>query len=349
MFKNLTPRQISIYAALSTTTLFLVLMLIVNALNDSFLSLWTIVAAAGLFFFSSYLIIIYFLSRFIYRKIKLIYKSIHSAKRASKEKISHMDMGTYIIDEVEKEVAQWADNQQKEIEALKSLENYRREFIGNISHELKTPLFNIQGYIHTLLDGGLYDSKINFDYLKRAARNVDRLHTIVEDLDAIAQLESGRLVLEMQSFDIKQLTSEVFEELEFMATPKGIDLSFKEGASRTFYVKADRESIRQVMVNLITNSIKYGKKDGYTKVSFYDMDKYILVEVADNGIGIPPEHLSHIFDRFYRVDKSRSRSQGGSGLGLSIVKHIIEAHRQTINVRSTQNLGSTFGFTLQKT
>jgi two-component system phosphate regulon sensor histidine kinase PhoR len=202
--------------------------------------------------------------------------------------------------------------------------------------------------LHTLLDGGLYDEKVNMTFLKKAAKNVDRLYTIVEDLSAIARLEAGNLVLEMQAFDIKELTEEVFEDLELKARDKNISLEFKEGASQNYKVLADREYIRQVLTNLVHNSIKYGKVNGLTKIGFYDMDKNILIEVADNGIGIPNHHLLHVFDRFYRVDKSRSRAQGGSGLGLSIVKHIVEAHKQTINVRSTPDVGSTFGFTLEK-
>ena len=253
-----------------------------------------------------------------------------------------------IIDEVEKEVSEWAENQAEEIKALKKWQEYRRRFLGDISHELKTPIFNIQGYLETLLDGGMYDPQVHRSYLERANKNVERLNTIVEDLESISRLESGELILEMQNFDIRDLTLEVFEDLEMQARERRIELIFKPGADQHFKVRADRESIRQVLVNLVSNSIKYGRDGGHTKVGFYDMDRNILVEVADNGIGIPKEHINHVFERFYRVDKSRSRSRGGSGLGLSIVKHIIEAHQQTINVRSSINLGSTFGFTLTK-
>lgn len=246
------------------------------------------------------------------------------------------------------EVDQWAENQKEEIRKYNSWAEYRRKFVGDISHELKTPIFNIQGYIHTLIDGGLEDHKINVKFLSKAAKNVERLQTIVEDLESISRLESGELILDIQSFDIKELTEEVFEELEIKSREKEIDFDFKQGAAKGFMVEADRETIRQVLVNLIHNSLKYGKENGKTRIGFYDMDKVILVEVADNGIGIPKQHINHVFDRFYRVDKSRSRNQGGSGLGLSIVKHIIEAHKQTINVRSTPDLGSTFGFTLKK-
>jgi two-component system phosphate regulon sensor histidine kinase PhoR len=252
------------------------------------------------------------------------------------------------MEDVEREVNEWAQRQEDEIEKYKSWAEYRRKFVGDISHELKTPIFNIQGYLHSLLDGGLEDTSVNMSFLQKAIKNVERLHTIVEDLSAISRLESGELILEMQVFDIKALAEEVMEDLEFKAQNRNISLELKDGASQSFRVRADRESIRQVFTNLLHNSIKYGKPGGRTKVGFYDMDKYILVEVADNGIGIAAKHLPHVFDRFYRADKSRSRAQGGSGLGLSIVKHIVEAHKQTINVRSTQELGSTFGFTLEK-
>ncbi len=277
----------------------------------------------------------------------MIYKSIHKSKRTNVDKAS-VDLNTDIISEVEQEVSEWADSRDKEIESLRTMEQYRREFMGDISHELKTPIFSVQGYLHTLIDGALYDEKINKDYLRRAANNVDRLQTIVEDLESISRLESGELMLDIRNFEIKTLTEDVFEELEMFGKKNNISLFFKEGASNSYQVKGDRDSIRQVLVNLIANSIKYGKDGGHTKVSFYDMDNFILVEIADNGIGIGEEHLRHLFDRFYRVDKSRSRVQGGSGLGLSIVKHIIVAHKQTINVRSTENEGSTFGFTLEK-
>ena len=240
------------------------------------------------------------------------------------------------------------DKKMHEIETLRQLETYRRHFIGDVSHELKTPIFNIQGYLHTLLDGALEDPNVNTTFLKKAAKNLERLHIIVEDLEAISRLESGELMLEIQSFDIHALAAEVFEDLEFKAKQRNITLEFKDGASQGFKVQADRESIRQVLTNLVSNSIKYGEENGRTRIGFYDMDGNILIEVADNGLGIPKKHLNHVFDRFYRVDKSRSRERGGSGLGLSIVKHIIEAHKQTINVRSTPGLGSTFGFTLKK-
>lgn len=348
MLKNPTPQQIAVFASLFITATVTVAFLIVD------LFAWDITRGINLLlwvvavFLSTYLIAIYYLKKYIYRKIKLIYKTIHKHKVSPENKNKSIDIHSNIIDEVEKEVSEWAVKQKLELDKYKSWAEYRRKFVGDISHELKTPIFNVQGYIHTLLDGGLEDEKINRTFLEKAAKNLDRLNTIVEDLEAISRLESGGLILDMQTFDIKELTQEVFDDLEFKAREKNVTLEFKDGAAQPYKVRADRENIRQVLMNLIHNSIKYGNQNGRTKVGFYDMDKHILVEVADNGIGIPKKHINHVFDRFYRVDKSRSRAQGGSGLGLSIVKHIIEAHKQTINVRSTPNLGSTFGFTLKK-
>jgi len=189
---------------------------------------------------------------------------------------------------------------------------------------------------------------VNVNYLQRAAKNADRLENIVEDLETINKLESGQMVLDLLDFDIHELSDEVFADLERRAAERNIRLVYKEGANQHYKVMADKESIRQVLMNLIHNSIKYGREGGITKVSFYDMETFILVEVSDNGIGIEDEHVKHVFDRFYRVDKSRSRDVGGTGLGLSIVKHIIEAHKQTINVRSASGKGATFGFTIEK-
>ncbi|MFZ1749687.1 MAG: ATP-binding protein, partial [Saprospiraceae bacterium] len=276
--------------------------------------------------------------------IKLIYKLIYDSK---KDKISP-DISKESLDDVNAKVMEWAENTKKEIASLKTLEEYRKNYVGNISHELKTPIFSIQAYLHTLLEGGLYDENINKDYLQRAADNTERLQNIVEDLDVITRLESGQVELDIQKFDIKDLVLDIFHDLKSLAKKKKILLQLKDGASQAYQVVADRESIRQVITNLIVNSIKYGKESGRTRVSFYDMDSELLIEISDNGFGIDEKHLKHVFDRFYRVDSSRSRKQGGSGLGLSIVKHIIEAHDQTINVRSSINVGSTFGFTLHK-
>jgi two-component system phosphate regulon sensor histidine kinase PhoR len=350
MLKNPTPQHIALFIALYITVFTLIAWVLLAMAHYRDMLSWAlmVVFLSLAAFASAYLVTIYYLRKYIYRKIKVIYKTIHKQKLQPQEKSKAIDVRVNIIDEVEKQVAEWAEHQQEEIDRYKAWAEYRRNFIGDISHELKTPIFNIQGYLHTLLDGAIHDPNVNVKFLGKAAKNLERLHTIVEDLDSISRLESGELALELQSFDVKKLCEEVFEELEIKAAQRNITLEFKEGAAQSFKVLADREAIRQVLTNLLNNSIKYGMENGRTKVGFYDMDRNVLIEVADNGIGIPQKHLDHVFDRFYRVDKSRSREAGGSGLGLSIVKHIIEAHKQTINVRSTSNLGSTFGFTLQK-
>lgn len=346
--KNPTPNGIALLASFFTALLVAIISLIASFFHDATvadLALFIVPVATFLF---SYLIFGYYLRKYLYRKVKIIYKNIHRHKLQNNEKRDFVNMNSNVLDDVEQEVEQWAAVQEKEAEQLKTWQEYRRKFLGDISHELKTPIFNIQGYLETLLEGGLEDEAINKNYLLRAAKNVDRLNTIVEDLESISRLESGELILDIQPFDIKTLTEEVFDDLEIKAKERKIRLQLKPGADLGFMVKADREYIRQVLTNLVNNSLKYGKDGGVTKVSFYDMDKFVLIEVADTGIGIAAEHLKHLFDRFYRVDKSRSREQGGSGLGLAIVKHIVEAHKQTINVRSTPGLGSTFGFTLEK-
>lgn len=347
MFKNLSLRQISFYIVIALA--------IVNILVLYVMVGWSFIlenkTKIGLLFvgasLASFLIIQSLLEKFVFRKIKIIYKFIHNSK-LSKDVKKDFDIDGKSLDTVNAEVIEWAEDTQKELNSLKSLEEYRKDFVGNISHELKTPIFSIQGYLYTLLDGGLHDETINENYLKRAANNVERLQNIVEDLEAISRLESGTLNLDLQKFDIKSLVMEVFQDLKGMAEERNITLGLKDNADVSFSVMADRENIRQVLNNLIVNSIKYGKEDGTTLISFYDIDKNVLIEVSDDGLGIEEEHLKHLFDRFYRIDKSRSRTAGGSGLGLSIVKHIIEAHNQTINVRSAKDVGSTFGFTLKK-
>jgi len=348
MFKNQTPRQLSlIVAALSAISVTTISMLLMATGILQFARL-ELAFSVLLIFVMVFLLNFYMLRYFIFRRIKLIYKVIHHHKMPSDFKSDKIDMGRNIIGDIEKEVSDWAEKYEKEEEALDRLALYRRRFIGDVSHELKTPIFNIQGFIHTLLDGAIHDPQVNISFLQKAARNVDRLQTIVEDLEIINKLEAGQMILDLRDFDIYELAEEVFDEMEMRAQERNTRLIFKEGANNHFKVRADKDSIRQVLVNLIHNSIKYGRENGVVKVSFYDMETYILVEVSDNGIGIQEDHLKYLFDRFYRVDKSRSRDAGGTGLGLSIVKHIVEAHKQTINVRSNDGKGSTFGFTLEK-
>jgi two-component system phosphate regulon sensor histidine kinase PhoR len=298
----------------------------------------------------SFLLFFYSLEFFIYRKIKLIYKTIHSLKTQKYDaRLSNFNWKQDPIANMNKEVISWARDQKEAIDELKRLAEFRKEFLGNVSHELKTPIFNIQGYIHTLIDGAIDDPDVNVRFLKKAAKSADRLSDLVADLLAISQLESGELNMEMEKFDINALVKDVYEQLEVRAKDRGITLMIKEGCNKPFYVFADRYRIRQVLVNLIGNAIKYGREMGTATVAYYDMDENTLIEVADNGDGIAQEHLPRIFERFYRVDKSRARESGpgGTGLGLAIVKHIIEAHNQSINVRSTLGQGTTFGFTLK--
>ncbi len=346
--KNPTPRQLAIYASL------LIAIFLFGMMGLSYTFGWLQIQVIYIPIFSilifgiSYITILQVLDRYIYRKIKLIYKIISKSQADMNLQSDRMDLGADILSEVGDDVENWADSQAKEISELKKLEEYRRDFMGDISHELKTPIFNIQGYLHTLLDGALEDEKINRPYLKKAARNVERLHSIVQDLESISVLESEAAELDIQKFNIKDLSLQVYEELYIQAKDKNITLSFKKGSEVGYLVSADKEKISQVLVNLISNSIKYGKENGTTQIGFYDMDKVILIDVEDNGIGIAEQHLKRLFDRFYRVDKSRSRDAGGTGLGLAIVKHILEVHKQSISVRSTIGEGTTFSFTLNK-
>ena len=293
-----------------------------------------------LFFLFVTALIYFSVKKFFHEKIKVIYKSIYKFKGTSS--IRDLD-----IDNVEREAEEWADAKEEELNAYKRDENYRREFIGNVSHELKTPIFNIQGYIQTLIDGGINDDNINMKYLQRTNKSVDRMINIVEDLEVISRLETEDSQLEFQPFNIVKLAEEVIEAFEMKAGQMNISLElYKE--NQTDIVIGDRDKIQQVFMNLISNSIKYGKDNGTTSVKFYDMENNMLIEVADDGIGIAEDSLDRLFERFYRVDKNRSREIGGTGLGLAIVKHILEGHNQQINVRSTVGVGSTFSFILEK-
>ena len=346
--KNPTPRKIALISA-SVIALIVFFTEILFWQAGWLSTTWVPILVSFLVsFISSYFIFIFLLEVFIYRKIKLIYKTISRFKDSKEKTLGQLVLKTDIIGNVGKEVEEWDKNRSEEIAELKKLELFRQEFLGNVSHELKTPIFNIQGYIHTLLDGGLDDAEVNIHYLQRAAKSAERLCLIVEDLEEISKLETGELTLDIRIFDLYDLVEDVFESQELHAKERNITLGFKEKSLRPAFVMADKERIRQVFVNLIVNSIKYGKEGGNTLVGFYDMDESILTEITDSGIGIDPEHLPRLFERFYRVDKSRSRDQGGTGLGLSIVKHILEAHKQSINVRSTSGIGTTFSFALKK-
>ena len=252
-----------------------------------------------------------------------------------------------MIENAEENVQQWQKFQIKEISKLKEQEAFRREFLGNLAHELKTPIFSIQGYILTLLEGGLEDDKINRKFLERASISTDRIVGILEDLDNITKMEDEKFQLKMESFDIVKLAKETFESLELMAEEKNITFKLEDSDEPSFVV-ADREKIGQVLTNLVRNSIAYGNKGGLTSITIFTIDELTTIEVTDNGIGISETELARLFERFYRVEKSRTRNEGGSGLGLSIVKHIIESHNQKISVKSTPGVGSQFHFSLDK-
>jgi len=343
------PRNISLFTSIVITIVTLIIYTISSILLYNEIHFLVLLAFIVILIPLSYFVLNKLLNTFIWNKIKLIYKNIHNLKvpKKSNEKTNNQ-IDKDIIEKVNQQVIEWSRDKSLEIDQLKKMEAYRREFIGNLSHELKTPIFNIQGYVLTLIDGGLDDPSINKEYLLRTEKSIDRMINIINDLDAIAKLESGELMLNFIKFDIFDLTNEVLDFLEIKAKEKNTKLYISSKAVKPVFVFADRESIKQVLINLIDNSLKYGIQDGKTKISFYDMDENILIEVADNGNGINKEEINRVFERFYRSERARSLHHSGSGLGLAIVKHIIEAHNQTINVRSTVNVGTTFSFTLKK-
>ena len=293
----------------------------------------------------SFIVLQYRVERFIYRRVKKIY-----------DDVSLLESSTFInqpittdMETLTREVKKFATDKKLEIEMLQVREEYRREFLGNVSHELKTPLFTVQGYISTLLDGAMDDKAIRKKYLKRAEKGVERLIYIVEDLDMITKLEVGDLNLEYSEFDIVELIQNIFDLLEMKAEKKNITLSFENYHIQPNFVRGDKDRIQQVIENLIVNSIKYGKKDGATEIAVVNLTKEkVLVRISDDGEGIEKQNIPRLFERFYRVNKSGSRSEGGSGLGLAIVKHIIEAHKEKIYVESEFGTGSEFSFTIEK-
>jgi len=346
---NITPQRLALITSVLVAVISFLAFFIISELFYESVQWKVLILSHALLIFLSFWLYRFFLEKFIYQKIKLIYKAIHDLKATKEQKKQGYDYKGDIISQTNAEVMEWAKDKKKEIEDLQRLASYRRDFLGNVSHELKTPIFNIQGYVLTLLDGGLEDPEINRKYLLRCEQSIDRMISIIEDLEAISRLESGELKLKISSFDIVELAAEVMEMMEMRSGQKGIKLHFAQHYEPIF-VHADRHLIQQVLTNLIVNSIKYGSENGTTKLSFFDMADNMLIEVTDSGSGIPREEIPRLFERFFRGDKSRTRKEGegGSGLGLAIVKHILEAHAQTINVRSTLGVGSTFAFTLRK-
>jgi two-component system, OmpR family, phosphate regulon sensor histidine kinase PhoR len=340
--KNLSPKKLSAFTAL---VLSVPISLGIYLLNKNWVEA---LVAFVLIFSGSYLLLLSIIQNFIYRKIKLIYKFINQTKASKREETYYK----YIlpqksIDDVREDVEEWAEQRSREIELLKRNEIFRKEFLQNLSHEFKTPVFAIQGYIDTLLEGALENPEVNKRFLEKAGRNVQRLVTLIKDLDEISRLERGELKLSRQPFVIQDLVKEVFENLSWKAEQQNISFSFKKGCEQPLIVYADREKIRQVLSNLVDNSIKYGKYGGATVASMYNTDDMnILVEISDDGMGISEKNLNRVFERFFRTNEVRSKDGNGSGLGLAICKHIIEAHGHSIHVRSKESIGTSFGFTL---
>jgi two-component system phosphate regulon sensor histidine kinase PhoR len=340
--KNLSPKKLAAFTALILSVpISLGIYILEGEWLVGFISLLII-------FSGTYGMIFYIIQKFIYRKIKLIYKFINQTKATKREETYYK----YIlpqksIDEVREDVEAWAAQQSREVDVLKRNEIFRKEFLQNLSHEFKTPVFAIQGYIDTLLQGALENPEVNKRFLEKASKNVLRLANLIEDLDAISKLERGELKLVKQPFIIQDLVREAFESLSLKADQYSIEFSIKKGCEKPLTVYADKEKIRQVASNLIDNSIKYGKNGGHIIASMYNTDgKNILVEISDDGMGIPEQFLNRIFERFYRTTTGRTKDVTGSGLGLAISKHIIEAHHHTIHVRSKEDVGTTIGFTL---
>ena len=298
-----------------------------------------------LIFLISFLVIQYRTQIFLFNRFKELYEDLEmlDSQKMNKSSIS-TDM-----DSLMENIEEFAKNKKIEIESLKSQEQYRKEFIGNVAHELKTPIFTIQGYISNLLDGAMDDKILLDKYLNRTDNSIERLIYIIKDLDLITQLEASTMNLNISSFNLIDLISDTFEQLEIKSKEKNIKLFFDKKYDKEILVKADKARIEQVITNLLVNSINYGSKNGSTEVSISDLtEDKLIVRVTDNGDGIDQEHLPRLFERFYRVDVSRSRSHGGSGLGLAIVKHIIDAHNENIYINSELGVGSEFSFTLQK-
>ncbi len=346
--KNLlsNPKVLALYNALPVTLLVILLLLINGNIADHPFSPGAILTAGILVFTVSYLLINFSVRKYLDNKIRVIYKSIRTSKvpKANEEKLKRIS-----LEKVDKEVQKWTEDKKQEIEELKKMAAYRREFLGNVSHELKTPVFNIQGYVSTLLDGGIDDPVINRKYLERTEKSVTRLISIIQDLEKISTLESGELILEITRFDLAALIREVLEFLEIKVKQYNKSVLTSFDLNKAFYVRADRERIKDVLINLLENSFKYGNPvHGRTMISIFDTYDRLLIEITDNGPGMEATELNRIFERFYRIDKSRTSEKGGTGLGLSIVKHIIDAHEESVNVRSNIGIGTTFAFTLRK-
>ena len=344
MRRSASPNIISLLASMAVAIFSTAILLFITAIFHLKINYSVYIINIFIIFLVTLLLFRFVLVRFIYSKIKIIYKTIGKPLKFQNEV---KEGSKNVLKTVERDVAEWAINKNKQIRELRKMEQYRKEFVGNVSHELKTPIFNAQGYIETVLDSDLDDPAFIKQYLEKANSNIERLETIVTDLLEISKFESGRIELNKEAFDLVKLIKKVFFQYQHIAQQQKITLKCHSEENAVF-VFGDSKRIMQVLENLISNSIKYGKENGHTDIYFHDLEDQYLVEIVDDGPGISSEHLPRLFERFYRADKSRNRKINGTGLGLSIVKNIIEAHEQTINVRSELEKGTTFSFTLQK-
>ena len=338
-----TPKDVARQSAIFIGVMGALATIAVLWLTEAF-ELWAVAIVVGVILEEiSYFVIYSAVEKFIDHRIKVLYKTISKIKGGDEQSIN---MDEDVVETANQDVMEWAEDQIKEITLLRETDSFRKDFIGNLAHELKTPLFNIQGFILTLLEVGLDDPEINRKFLSKAEKNIDRMTGLLEDLDSISKIESGVMTIDPEPVNIVELSNDIVDNLERKA--KDANVNLKVRSTEDFIVLCDPQKIEQVLSNLLVNSINYGKDGGKTRVRFYDMGEDILIEVADDGIGIKEEDLLRIYERFYRVDKSRSRHAGGSGLGLAIVKHIVEAHGGNLHVRSTFEEGTTFSFTLKK-
>jgi two-component system, OmpR family, phosphate regulon sensor histidine kinase PhoR len=340
--KNISPAKVALIIA---TILGILVWLIVFIIAQSFLHSFI---ASGTLFLCTYFLVAYAINQFVFRKIKLIYKFISQTKATKREEFYNQELlPQKTLDDVTTDVEVWANERSTELERLQNNEEFRREFLMNLAHELKTPIFSAQGFIETLLDGALDNPSVATSFLQKAGKSIDRLSDLVNDLDLISKMESNEFPLNKSRFVVQELFHDVFEELSQQAVSKHIKLAIKSGCERPIEVFADKQRIKQVVVNLIANSITYGKNQGETTAGVYEIDGiHVFVEITDDGIGISEDRVPRVFERFYRTDQARSRHAGGSGLGLAIVKHIIESHGHAVTCRSKLEVGTSFGFTL---
>lgn len=342
---SLSPRFIAIILAFLISLITTSFLAFVDGVTKSMLFVASISA-----FIASFFLVLYTVDILVFREVNKMYRTIHKLKM----KDFNMTPRKKLIVEsnplktINDEIFVYVSKKQKEIDELKKLELFRREFLADVSHEFKTPIFAAQGFIHTLLDGAMDDENVRERFLKKAAKNLDSLDVLVKDLLVLSQMETGDIKMNLAQVDIRLLTLGIFSRLENIAADRNISLKVKPDEVKQVWVKADKDRLEQVMLNLVENAVKYGNEGGKVIVHFNEGKKYIEISVRDNGPGIPQEHLNRIFERFYRVDKSRSKDRGGTGLGLAIVKHIINAHDTKIAVMSKPEKGTTFSFKLEK-